>query len=166
MTPPLAEEAAEKIEVAMESIKFSTKKDQKDLKNDCLVRDGFRCIYSGFYDKASVKASLVNVPAGLPVDATECAHIMPLALGKFDDSKAVETRNNTTIWFAIHRYFPALKGKIHAGNINQRANAITLIPSAHKQFGDYDLTFWPKSHVCFMNLFLLSLYFPECLQNF
>ncbi len=155
LTPPLAEEAAGEIEEVIASIESSTK--EESLKKDCLKRDGFRCVYSGAYDMASTKASLVDVPTHLPVAKTECAHIIPFALGKFDDSRAIETRNKATIWFAIHRYFPALKGKIHAGNINQRENAFTLASSIHRSFGDYDLTFWPQSKVCLIIYFFFII---------
>jgi hypothetical protein len=159
VTPSPAEEADE-IEEAMQHIESSTRQGQGALKKNCLKRDGFKCIYSGAYDWPSVKGSLVNAPKGHPVTPTECAHIIPFALGKFDDSKAVETRNKATIWSAIYRYFPALEGKINAENINQSANAIALNPATHKAFGDYNLTFWPQSQVSlysFISFFFFML---------
>jgi hypothetical protein len=158
LTPSLAEEAAEEIADAMQFIESSTRADQKLLNTECLRRDGFRCVFSGAYDRASHKASLVQVPAGQTACHTECAHIIPFALGKFDESKGIQCQNKATIWFAIHRYFPSLKGKIHAGNINQPANAITLDPSIHKEFGAYDLSFWPQSQV---SLLLSNPYFSR-----
>jgi hypothetical protein len=56
----------------------------------------------GVYDKVRVKASLVNAPVGQPVASTECANIVPFALGKFDDSKQLSPANNATILTTIH----------------------------------------------------------------
>lgn len=44
-----------------------------------------------------------------------------------------------TVWWAMYRYFPFLKGKIGADSINQPGNAMTLWLDAHDQFGTYDI---------------------------
>jgi hypothetical protein len=165
ITPSPVLESADEITNAIHSTDSSTRADQKQLKAQCLMRDGFRCVFSGEYDMTSYKAKLVQPPpdSSPTCTFTECAHIIPFALGNFDESKAIECQNKATIWYAIHRYFPSLKGKLHAGNINQPANAITLDPSVHSNFGAYCLSFWPQGPV---SQFLPNPYFLGHTQDF
>ena len=129
---------------------------QAKLKRLCLRRDGYQCIYSGYFDKVSVKERKVTLPSTASTGTTECAHIIPFALGSFDDKQAVETENKAVIWWTLYRYFPGLRGKIDTASINQLENVVTLVDAVHTEFGDFDLTFWPQENV------LVSLSFPLC----
>jgi HNH endonuclease len=154
---PPTPDATYEIELSMASIESSTRGVQERLKRRCLKRDGFRCIYSGWWDKKSCKDQGIKVD--LKKDRwgkTECAHIIPFALGKFDDEDATRTQNRATIWYALYRYFPALKGKIGPDTINQEQNALTLDHAVHGVFGDYGLTFMHRIPVSFIILFLYS----------
>lgn len=55
------------------------------LRNNCLRRDGYRCVVTGFYDR--VAASMVDVPDDAMSDDTECAHIIPFSFGGFGESE-------------------------------------------------------------------------------
>ncbi|KIH90929.1 hypothetical protein SPBR_00979 [Sporothrix brasiliensis 5110] len=128
----------------MTTIETSTRAEQTMLRNDCLRRDGYRCVFSGMWD---IGATAKGIAHPLPTDLecyVECAHILPFALGVFDESDAVQTRNKAIIWFCIHRYFPQIQHKIDARSINQRSNAMSLERSLHKSFGEYRVAFSPQ----------------------
>lgn len=146
MTASLFANAAHEIEEAMAFMEPS-QREQTKLKQDCLRRDGYRCVYTGFFDKNAVKARKVTMPEGGLWAIIECAHIIPFALGKFDSKSSVETANKAIIWWTLYRYFPALRGKIDTSNVNQRENAITMIQSVHTGFGSYDLSFSPQESI-------------------
>lgn len=87
-------------------------------------------------------------PPGQSWAYVECAHIIPFALGSFDEADSVQTRNKSIIWFAIRRYFPEIQHKIDARSINQRGNAMTLNLDTHRAFGAYQICFLPQGMVC------------------
>ncbi|KAL1904722.1 hypothetical protein Sste5344_009586 [Sporothrix stenoceras] len=128
----------------MAMIDASTRDDQNNLQNDCLRRDNHKCVFSGKWNTASVLNGIVVPPPGFDYGPLQCAHILPFALGTFDDSSALETRNKSIIWFALHRYFPEIRELINAKSINQRENAIMLDASTHIHFGSYILSFLPR----------------------
>ncbi|KAL7963931.1 hypothetical protein V8C34DRAFT_266974 [Trichoderma compactum] len=130
------------IDLAKTEIEPSVR-DQTRLKTNCLKRDGFCCSISGFYDRPSVSDGNVILPAGKRTTRTQCAHIFPFALSDFNENSAAETRNKAIIWTALHRYFPALRGKINTDSVNQCGNAMTMDISLHAAFGDYQIGLWP-----------------------
>ncbi|EFX01451.1 hypothetical protein CMQ_6393 [Grosmannia clavigera kw1407] len=142
-TPP-SPEATAAVDLAMATIETATRAEQTRLRRDCLRRDGYRCVYSGSWEMDVHDDQIVLPPRGAMRTSTECAHIIPFALGSFNENDATETRDKAIIWFALHRYFPALREKITARNINQRANAVTLDSSVHKIFGKCKLAFSPS----------------------
>ncbi|KAM0437515.1 hypothetical protein ACHAPT_001879 [Fusarium lateritium] len=144
VTPPYRPHAAAEIALAMTQIESSTRDGQANLKCACLRRDGYRCVWTEKFDRKSVeKGKVVDLPVGTRVVHTECAHVLPFALSKFDSKNAVETENKATIWWALYRYFPGLKDKIGPETMNQERNAITLGCDVHEDFGQYKLAFWP-----------------------
>ncbi|EPE09840.1 glycoside hydrolase family 3 protein [Ophiostoma piceae UAMH 11346] len=144
LTTPPSEGAGHAIDVAMTTIDVSTRAEQARLRKDCLIRDGYRCTYTGSWDHESYKKGHVQPPPRQIWGHVDCAHIIPFALGSFDDTDAVQTRNKVIIWFAIHRYFPETKDLIDARSINQRGNALTLDVAVYRWFGAYELTFLPQ----------------------
>lgn len=140
----------------MATIEQSSRRDQKRLRKQCLQRDGYQCVYSGWFDRHSVKEKRVLLPQGARWGNTECAHIIPFALGSFDDKDSVETQNKALIWWTLHRYFPALQGKIDASSINQPGNAVTLANAVHSVFCDFELMFRPRENapVCLISFAL------------
>lgn len=135
----------------MATIEASTRQGQAALRRDCLRRDGHRCIYSGIWDIGSADAGKVNPPATEPCLPLHFAHTIPFALGSFDDTDAVQTRKSAIIWFAIHRYFPELRGKLDARSINQPANACIMDANVHQMFDDYRLAFLPQDTMVRLN---------------
>ncbi|KAK3342023.1 hypothetical protein B0T25DRAFT_617620, partial [Lasiosphaeria hispida] len=61
---------------------------------------------------------------------TECVHILPFALSKLKEKNATYTKsdaykNKAATWWALYKYFPALRDKIGAETVNQPGNATT-----------------------------------------
>ena len=137
-----------------------SQRDQTKLKQQSLRRDGYQCIYTGLFDRRSVKEKKVTLPQEAGFGHTECAHIIPFALGKFNDKDTLETENKALIWWTLYRYFPALRGKIDAVSINQLGNVVTLFSEAHNIFGEFELAFWPQENapVCLHYFFALSIF--------
>jgi len=124
-----------------------SRRDQTKLKRQCLRREGYQCIYTGYFDRRSVKNKEVTLPQKAKCGGTECAHIIPFALGNFHEKDSLETENKALIWWTLYRYFPALQGKIDAASINQLGNVITMFGEVHDVFGDFQLSFWPQENV-------------------
>ncbi|KAM0256666.1 hypothetical protein ACHAQJ_004820 [Trichoderma viride] len=143
VTAPSNPAALAAIQLAMHQIESSDRLGQGKLKKECLVRDGFRCTVSGLYDRNSMIDGKFTLPNGGRVAETQCAHILPFALRNFDGKNAREAENKAIIWWALHRYFPALKDKIDAGSINQIENVMTLSSDIHIVFGSYKMALWP-----------------------
>ncbi|KAH0525236.1 hypothetical protein TsFJ059_007628 [Trichoderma semiorbis] len=132
----------EQIDLAMTEIEPSVR-NQTRLKRDCLKRDGFRCSISGYHDRSSVRNGSVILPAGKRATVTQCAHILPFALSDFDERSVAEARNKAIVWTALHRYFPALRGKINTNSVNQYGNVMIMDNSIHAAFGEYSIGLWP-----------------------
>lgn len=81
---------------------------------------------------------------------TQCSHILPFALRKFEEKNATQTKNKATTWWALYRYFPALENKIGPDTINQPRNAITLASALHEEFGQFTFGFQATNEVCYL----------------
>jgi len=141
VTPSPNKSATLEIELAMTQIEGSSRAGQKSLKEECLRRDGNRCVVSAHIDTAA----FVNIPPGERKGArktnTQCSHILPFALSKFEEKNATQTKNKATTWWALYHYFPALENKIGADTINEPRNAITLASALHEEFGQFTFGF-------------------------
>ncbi|KAK2012833.1 hypothetical protein LZ32DRAFT_628617 [Colletotrichum eremochloae] len=113
------------------------------LKAECLQRDGFRCVFSHIPDDESAEEGLVALPPGTTVMPTDPTHILPLALGKFNNANGVEREAVANVWYALYRYFPGLVGKIASDSLNQHRNLITLSISINYVFEGHRLAFDP-----------------------
>jgi hypothetical protein len=115
--------------------------ERSKMKTDCLHRDDHRCLITRSVDLYWKRAHRDLYPQGTVVDNTECAHILPHALGSFDPDRAQEVENAAIIWAALYKYFPALVGQIAPDTINCSTNGITLTATLHEYFGDFELYF-------------------------
>jgi hypothetical protein len=107
------------------------------LKEDCLARDGNRCVLTGLFDVH--REPIVCEGAGCT--ATQCAHILPYALSAA--TSRINTASKSTIWWALYRYFPCIRGKIGVKSINSTTNAVTLTFEASVHFSRYDVKLAP-----------------------
>lgn len=53
-------------------------REMKQLRNDCLERDGWKCVITGAYDPDAPSTMDID-DASAPSDDSECAHIIPFA---------------------------------------------------------------------------------------
>ncbi|KAI8249001.1 hypothetical protein K4K53_000377 [Colletotrichum sp. SAR 10_77] len=110
----------------------------KHLSETTLARDGRRCVYTGNIDIHHVH----ELDTG-PVAHTTSRHILPYGLKDTTEDTLPETEAKRAIWWSIHRYFPALTGKIDGSSIDQPANVLTLNESVSSDFGECHLAFKP-----------------------
>ncbi len=85
-------------EEAMSNLEVSTRNDQAALKKDCLQRDNFRCIFTGNFDRKSVRSGQISLPAGATRVNTRCAHILPFGLGDFNEHNAQEVKHHSVFF--------------------------------------------------------------------
>ncbi|KAB5580815.1 hypothetical protein GE09DRAFT_1213256 [Coniochaeta sp. 2T2.1] len=136
---------------------------QEQLRQEALLRDGGRCVLTGFYDRESLKRDNRAVPRGCFALRTRCAHILPLSLRKFNERTGMQTRNIATIWWALRRYFPNTVPKINTsdleGTLNQVSNTFTVIGEVQGMFDNFEIAFRATSETDFaVELFLRDEY--------
>jgi hypothetical protein len=78
-------------------IELATRDEQKKLREDCLKRDGQRCVVTGLVNRAEFMAMPESSRVGLLADDVDCAHILPFALRKFDENDAQEVSWSVTL---------------------------------------------------------------------
>lgn len=137
-------------------IESSSRNEQAALRADCLRRDGNRCVLTHYMDADAFDKLSPDCRLGVLECFTECAHILPFSLGKFNGMSARETENTAAIWVALHRYFPCLVDKIHADSVNQRGNAITLTMQHHRLFGTFGIALEPTGEVGLQPMYCTS----------
>ncbi|CAI0654837.1 unnamed protein product [Colletotrichum noveboracense] len=113
----------------------------KHLSETTFARDGRRCVYTGNIDIHHVQDG--PEPETGPVAYTASRHILPYGLKDHTEDTPRETEAKRAIWWSIHRYFPALAGKIDGFSIDQPANVLTLNESVSSDFGECHLAFKP-----------------------
>ncbi|KAF4872252.1 hypothetical protein CGCSCA1_v008434 [Colletotrichum siamense] len=111
----------------------------RHLSETTLARDGRRCVYTGNIDIHHVQDVLDTGP----VAHTASRHILPYGLKDTTGDTPREAEAKRAIWWSIHRYFPALAGKIDGFSIDQPANVLTLNESVSSDFGECHLAFKP-----------------------
>ncbi|KAK5651095.1 hypothetical protein OQA88_13288 [Cercophora sp. LCS_1] len=141
VTPSPNQLAAFEIELPMTPIEGSSRTGQKPLKEECLCRDGNRCVISGYIDTTVFRSMSSGERKGNKRTNTQCVHILPFALSKLEEKNATQAKNKATTWWALYHYFPALENKIGPDTINQPRNAITLASALHEEFGQFTFGF-------------------------
>ncbi|KAK2780543.1 hypothetical protein CKAH01_00487 [Colletotrichum kahawae] len=111
----------------------------KHLSETSLARDGRRCVYTGNIDIHHVQ----DEPDTEAVAHTAPRHVLPYWLKDHTEDTPRETEAKRAIWWSIHRYFPALAGRIDGSSIDQPANVLTLNESVFSDFGECQLAFKP-----------------------
>ncbi|KAF8244646.1 hypothetical protein K440DRAFT_7592 [Wilcoxina mikolae CBS 423.85] len=111
----------------------ASRNEQAVLKERCLSRDGYRCTISG-----AVETNYEMKYPGLPCGFTEVAHILPFALGKFDEDNSRQVEEKAVVWDALLAYFPEIKDcEVSSDTINADQNAMTMESTFHKSFGKF-----------------------------
>ncbi|KAF8454859.1 hypothetical protein BDZ91DRAFT_852890 [Kalaharituber pfeilii] len=127
------------VEEVSSGIESATRSRQAQLKASCLLRDGNRCLITGYYDHHQSRNSQDGRHHERMTDLTEVAHIIPFALGSFPES---ELHAAAIIWDGLYRCFPNLRQNLtfSSGDINETYNAMTLCSTLHTLFGDFGFT--------------------------
>lgn len=126
----------------MSDIESATITRHVQLKNQCLIREGFRCLFTGHLDISSHEKQLITASDDDLGTCTECCYIVTHALREFDERDAAEIEGTATIWFSLRRYFPDLQSReIGPGTIDQPANAMTLSTNIHAYFNKFYIAF-------------------------
>ncbi|KAI5310237.1 hypothetical protein KEM55_000143 [Ascosphaera atra] len=103
------------------------------LREQCLARDGRRCVISQIvqYDRSMAGTEAMTAPLGV-------SHILPSSLG---NCRIEEGRHRlSTVWDTLYRCFPALERIAFVRqNIDDPENALTLFPPLHCEFGRFRL---------------------------
>ncbi|PGH28233.1 hypothetical protein AJ80_00124 [Polytolypa hystricis UAMH7299] len=124
--------------------KVASRRNYSSLKNECLKRDAYRCQVCGIWDRNSVQLHKEVLEAkersNGRVSPTEVAHILPGALGKFDEDNAAQAENKRIIWECLRRYFSGLDEVISMQSIDSASNALTLTRGIHSNFSSLDIT--------------------------
>jgi hypothetical protein len=65
-----------------------SRRDQANLKADCLRRDNYRCVVTGVYDFVEARRRFSKEERKrMTTERTECAHIIPFSFGSFAESQ-------------------------------------------------------------------------------
>lgn len=109
---------------------------QKQLRRRCLERDGYKCVATGQYSRGHPH------PPNALTTLLEAAHIIPFALGAFDEDVPAQVTHNSHIWTNLRRYFPVLRDIHFTGEqINEERNVLMLDKMLHQEFGAFRLIF-------------------------
>ncbi|KAL1969865.1 hypothetical protein VTN77DRAFT_7374 [Rasamsonia byssochlamydoides] len=124
-------------EVAAMMIQPSSRKDQKSLKKMCLERDNFRCMVTGFWDRAA-RGIVSEETMGDRILDTELAHIIPFSLGKYE--RREKEQNTARSWTTLYLFFPDIceMAKLSHDDINDPTNAMSLVAALHTEFGRFN----------------------------
>ncbi|KAF8245788.1 hypothetical protein K440DRAFT_686426 [Wilcoxina mikolae CBS 423.85] len=116
---------------------FTNRHSQKALRKMLDKRDGNRCLVTGHFDMNTARITPSDEVPG--VAKLKVAHIIPFALGRFEESELDEV---SQIWAMIYRMFSSIK-QYKPQDINDLRNAFLLQEGLHRQFGRFSFYFEP-----------------------
>src|SRR5437667_4633795 len=87
ISPAAHPDATEEIQQSLSTVSPSSRNEQAMLKASCLKGDGFACAITGIFNRESINPAR-PLPAGARAMKTECAHILPFSLRKFNKDNA------------------------------------------------------------------------------
>jgi hypothetical protein len=116
-------------------IESATRNDQDRLRNNCLKRDGHKCVITKCWDR-----NHHHSPGDLfaPLQAV---HIIPFALGSFRNDD--ERKRVSQVWVNIFRYFPSLRSRLNLSpeDVNREDNIMMMITPLHEEFRHFYFVF-------------------------
>ncbi|KAN0077866.1 hypothetical protein V8E54_006170 [Elaphomyces granulatus] len=109
------------------------------LRRDCLLRDDHRCVVSRHLETNEWKVR--GRPENEDHGHLEVAHIIPYAYANYENT-STPPKGPSESWGVLWRCFPALRRiGMNPDHINDPSNALSLLASLHKEFGDFKLAF-------------------------
>ncbi|KAK2462469.1 hypothetical protein APHAL10511_005439 [Amanita phalloides] len=132
-------------------------------KRKALVRDGFRCVISGRYDRESVRRfRVLNETPGIELVATECAHILSestnVATG--EGSGKVYTDYAASAWAVLSRFSSRenLLKELNGPKVHHLENVMTMCLEAHRLFDKLEIWLEPTD---VENVYNLGARYPQ-----
>ena len=121
----------------------SQAREQARLKKFCLLRDGGRCLVTGRYDANDER--FFPWPQNASTAYTQAAHILPYALGNFNEKDSIQLTQKATIWDAITRMFSDVSSRLNfnGNRVNELCNVLTIYDSLHTAFGAFAFCLTP-----------------------
>ncbi|KAJ5091336.1 hypothetical protein NUU61_006206 [Penicillium alfredii] len=112
----------------------SLNREQQRLRNHCLARDGQRCVITNAWNSGYTQRPNPSVHAPLVA-----AHIIPFALGQFQENAPDDRYRHASIWTNLNRYFPELRSRLHfsSEDINEEQNVMMMVGAFHDEFGSF-----------------------------
>ncbi|KAI9777150.1 MAG: hypothetical protein M1816_004907 [Peltula sp. TS41687] len=110
---------------------------EKRFREDCLRRDGNKCVVTGCYDIRQESLLSQEELSEMTPAFVEAAHILPFSLGQYTKN---QEWSSATIWEALYRYFPSL-AQFKGEHINDPSNGMILLRDLHLAFGSFMLAF-------------------------
>jgi hypothetical protein len=110
------------------------KRQQAKIRQEAMLREGNRCIISGFYD-----LKLRRQYPGEDCEDLDAAHIVPFCLASFENDN--DKLQKIAVWENIFRYFPSVSTRLnfYYEDINSLRNVMMLSVSLHRSFGNFHL---------------------------
>ena len=141
-SPPLGiEESMENLaSMHMTDEPITHDQNRLSLRENALLRDGDKCVITGHYNVLS------DSDADGMTSRLEAAHIMPFALGRFQND--YERQRMVAVWANILHYFPNVRSRLnfYYENINSMENVMMLSNYLHDEFGSFRLALEPTGN--------------------
>ncbi|RAL02491.1 HNH endonuclease signature motif containing protein, partial [Aspergillus ibericus CBS 121593] len=130
---------------------------QRSFRNDCLRRDGYRCVISGELDINTWEAR--GLPTDVDFGPVEAGHIIPFSYASWPYSSVgppcdhaspfIRTEKEppsetSTAWEVLWRCFPGVRHEgIAVETINSLTNGLTMRSPVHMAFGAFSIALKP-----------------------
>ncbi|GIJ98581.1 hypothetical protein Aspvir_000699 [Aspergillus viridinutans] len=134
ITPSLRHSLDESIEEPATMTDEPMKCQRTMLREAAMLREGNKCIISGFYD-----LKLIKQYPDEDCEDLEAAHIVPFCLAKWENDH--DKRQKMAVWENIFHYFPSVSTLLnfYYRDINSLQNVMMLSFSLHRSFGKFHL---------------------------
>ncbi|KAF5378312.1 hypothetical protein D9615_008803 [Tricholomella constricta] len=120
----------------------------RDAKKNALIRDGFRCVVTGFYEKSMVENNKelekLSDEEGWTLNATDCAHIF--AESDMPDANEGSNKHHyaASLWAVMDRFgYQRIPSDLNGNNIHRLENVLTLDVGVRCLFDELKLWFEP-----------------------
>lgn len=144
------------------------------LRDDCLLRDRYRCVISGRFDYEEAKKRMQrsgpkavdddgNLLLGESFESLEVAHIIPHALTKSENGSELHPSKKAAL-DVLNMFDSGVVHLIEGNDIDRPRNAISLSHTYHHAFGNFEIFFEPvpsQEHTYQIQTFLPRGFMPD-----
>lgn len=109
----------------------------QNLRRLCLLRDGHRCVMTGYYDKEYLtrERKARRRPPATFGTRLEAAHIIPHSLNAIATPGAPLPDAKNFVWKILNMFDPGVSHVLEGTSIDSPANAMLLATELHDEFG-------------------------------